>query len=154
MKEFLENYRKSLDAQGRILVSARESLPSCTQELTSAIRCMFVAKAWTGNMCSYYGGTSPYANDGKRQTVKDIEDADAKTYPLGVEVGDGVKFIDDTKQGIAELIAEFTDQYTAVKVTPLQKVCFNNIYSNLVEARFMLGFALRAIKDTKSTIYL
>lgn len=143
--------------------------------IEKAIDSLFLAKAWLGKVLGALGEDTPYANDGKRKTVEDIEPAaDVDNSPFTksklserVEGDDGdsyryrkmshVEKVDWLRQEISKVVIEVKSLYSDLDDSKtLQHKVYDpwfvssllDITKHLSEARFWLGFELGRIKET------
>jgi hypothetical protein len=108
-------------------------------------------KAWLGKMLGYAGKPSPYKNDGKRKTVRDIEktaDVAERVLPSSWNQMSHVEKVDWLRQQIDSVSRDLLNGIilqTEIESHPLAKLAANNAYTHLCEARFWLGFELERI---------
>ena len=123
-------------------------------EIRNAHNSLILAKAWLGNLLGVIGEQTPYANDGKRSDVKDIEPvADKQVWEY---------FNDNWKEkNHIEKVDWLREKINKV-IEPIQKdefifhqpvkgreaaIARTNCYNHLCEARFHLGFELSRLRD-------
>ncbi len=125
-----------------------------SKELGEAKDSLFFAKAWLGKALGALGTESPYANDGNRHSVADIEpaaDTLKNTMDLtGSDWGTNhIEKVDWLRQQIGEICRE---------VLPMnpngtwrrEYLYINHAHTHLCEARFWLGFELERIKKEEN----
>ncbi|HMT01690.1 MAG TPA: hypothetical protein PKD00_00030 [Burkholderiales bacterium] len=158
-----------VDAIKTINVYPQKEIEKCYDNL-------ILAKAWLGVCIQELGESTPYANDGKRKTVEDIEpaaDTDKKVkFPYNhhlnknLEVKDRgkelnhIEKVDWIREEINQIIYHFQgaminwSEFNSVlefklsqgKITSLGDF----VYQHLCEARFWLGFELQRIKESQN----
>jgi len=130
-----------------------------SNEIKKAYDSLIFAKAWSGKLMSELGEATPYANDGKRKDVKDIEPTadvatrfafseDGSVYTLGYENKNHIEKVDWLRQEISTLV-EVSKLITIKDATREFAIARTNIYTHLCEARFWLGFELQRIREEK-----
>jgi len=135
-----------------------------SDEINKAYDSLILAKAWLGKVLGELGTSTPYANDGKRKDVKDIEptaDTVNVDYKDGTSISSmshisnvmdfesktHIEKVDWLRQEIDKIIKNML----ATKMRYIWNV--NNgdllglVYKYLCEARFWLGFELQRIKE-------
>lgn len=138
----------------------KTNVPS--REVSQAITKAELSKAWLGKLLgTLIKEETPYKNDGKRKSKKDIEpEKDAVHKPTtSFLLADNayVKVVDKARENLKMLIEDveaFKYTYSKSVKDFTQKdrkalICINNVYSNLVEARFMLGWELGRVRDNE-----
>lgn len=119
---------------------------------------LLMAKAWLGQMLKEMGNESPYKNNGKRKTEKDIEpaaDVASKTtdFPLAKEEWPDedhtlnisrVEQVDLLRERIQDVID--VRCFEAKEIQPYRGT-MSMVGKHLREARFYLGFELQRIKE-------
>mgnify|MGYP001363868821 CR=1 FL=1 len=187
MKEQIKELRLSCDGLSqlthnlkplRYIESYKDYKDSNSNEINKAYDSLILAKAWLGKLLQELGEATPYANDGNRKDVKDIEAA-ADTYEIkfttteidgikisspeysGLLVMNHIEKVDWLREEVGKVVeevkslfsTELTDRFNKVKWSGIQVLnienCYNNILTNLSEARFWLGFELGRIRDEK-----
>jgi hypothetical protein len=188
MKEEIKNLRVQIDGLAQLTKELkpiekgrkyqRVSLPINlkkinSNEINKAYDSLILAKAWLGKVLQELGESTPYANDGNRKTIEDIEPAadrhtqmvptsnaeDAKIPFFWEDVNKMYDFkdkshiekVDWLREEIAKIISRFKETYKASFDNPfLPNLRFSgNIEQHLSEARFWLGFELGRIRDGK-----
>lgn len=137
-----------------------------SKETNKAYDSLILAKAWLGKVLEELGSETPYANDGNRKEVSDIEPAaDKADMYKNVQGGSQVP------SASGELVLNFHKKTHIEKVDWLREEIKNlienkllvlngppsttrelaiartNSYNHLCEARFWLGFELGRIRD-------
>jgi hypothetical protein len=137
-----------------------------SKEIEKTYDSLILAKAWLGKVLQELGESTPYANDGNRKTVEDIEPtADKPNYIITKNIDTGcydwdkgmnhIEKVDWLRQEIdiitAEVQGAFIRGYVEKLVTDIDRVHLLNkiIYQHLSEARFWLGFELQRIRESK-----
>ena len=120
-----------------------------------------LAKAWLGKVLGELGEATPYANDGKRKSIKDIEPtADThfeinQKHIFGKEQGliseeylnfNHIEKVDWLRQEIQSII-NFNSN-VELNFDPVSRSYFIWAFKYLCEARFWLGFELGRIKKS------
>jgi len=127
-----------------------------SQEITDCHKSLLLAKAWLGKTLQQLGEETPYANDGKRKTVEDIEPTkDVSNHKEDVKNLDWnerehIEKVDWLRQEIQLVL----DQVIMIgeidlPVTVYNDIVFKQVAVHLTEARFHLGFELGRIRDNK-----
>lgn len=158
--EEVKELRVSIDGIGKLTNKLIIEQP--TSELLMSFESTMLSKAWLGKVLGCLSVPTPYKNDGNRKEVKDIEPtADVNigsNFPMtaiGVEAPKEITYIekiDYLRQEIAKL-DEIVMTMTYDKdwlVTDFINVCYNNVRTNLCEARFWLGFELERIREEET----
>ena len=125
-------------------------------QVDKSIDALFLAKAWLGKVLKELGEDTPYANDGSRKTVEDIEPtADTKKEikfprpidkPLGRKLSH-IEKVDWLRQEISKIVNE-ADFLMTQKGRLYIFGC--NINQHLSEARFHLGFELERVRENEN----
>ena len=142
------------------------SITSSHNELSKCYDSLILAKAWLGKVLGELGEATPYANDGKRKEVGDIEPtADkgniedviyenciancSKDYSLL----NHIEKIDWLREEIKILLDDYNELENNLEESFPNEVNYSPIlwlyYINLCEARFWLGFELGRVRDSK-----
>ncbi len=137
-----------------------------SKEVEKAYDSLILAKAWLGKVLGELGEATPYANDGKRKEVGDIEPtADkgniedviyenciancSKDYSLL----NHIEKIDWLREEIKILLDDYNELENNLEESFPNEVNYSPIlwlyYINLCEARFWLGFELGRVRDSK-----
>lgn len=129
-------------------------------EISKCYESLILAKAWLGKVLGELGETTPYANDGNRKSVEDIEPtADKNTMieintnkPVLEEFGwkskSYIEKVDWLRQEIQLIVNIVKDIYISnYQVSREFNIARTNSYNHLCEARFWLGFELQRIKE-------
>ena len=142
--KIIKNLRKGIDG----LAKGVELLPSSPETLSAKDSLLF-GKAWLGKMLGMMGVETPYKNEGKRVAIEDIEPtADTAEIELHEEwqTYTEVKKIDWLRQEIGLIVAD-VEAINRDKGGRRAGVLKENVYTNLCEARFWLGFRLEYIRE-------
>jgi len=137
-----------------------------SKEIEKVFDSLIYAKAWLGKLLGELGEQTPYANDGKRNNVDDIEPAADthhqinQTHVLGKEKGlipeeyllsfNHIQKVDWLRQEIEKIVIEVKQIGNAPNPPMLNReisIARTNAYNHLTEARFALGFELYRIKQ-------
>lgn len=147
---------------GELFVPLEAEHTQNASELHLCSNSLRLAKARLGKILGLIGESSPYQNDGKRQTVEDIEPASDKAV-LGFEgLGHAFKTkqtyiekidwlrekIGEIRKDCLELVSELLDQRIDLDVSAMD--LFLQCQTSIVEldnARFYLGFELGGIRE-------
>lgn len=120
-----------------------------SSELHKCYDSLILAKAWLGKVLGELGEPTPYANDGNRKTVEDIEPAaDVQVWTYfndGFKDKSHIEKVDWLRQEIQHL-THLVYQYCVEN----SKTRFHSeiAYRHLCEARFHLGFELERIRES------
>lgn len=134
-----------------------------SDQVHGAAETLIFAKAWLGKVLGKLNVPTPYANDGNRKTVADIEPtADVSaTIPLPTLIIDKSNGEEDdlpwTKRSHIEKIDWIREEVGGLqkKIVDLDlgsrdrelSIARTNVYNYLCESRFYLGFELGRLKD-------
>lgn len=135
-----------------------------SKEIEKAYDSLILAKAWLGKLAGELGESTPYANDGNRKTVEDIEPtADTDTGLNAAFIGyyhlafiatwenkSHIEKVDFLRQEIEKIKKEILEHYS-LTFSPSRVHSISNFcaYNHLTEARFYLGFELGRTRDNK-----
>jgi hypothetical protein len=172
MKEQIKQTRVRIDGLSQLVrnlkpfkynVNSKDLGSLNSDEVLNCINHLLLAKAWLGKMLGELGEATPYANDGKRKSVEDIEAAaDRFKVPQLIQVGNNKSFndlvhvekVDWLRQEIKNLVEYVQSDFhgsvfnhTSQKPTREFAIARTNAYTHLCEARFHLGFELQRIKE-------
>ncbi|TXG79209.1 MAG: hypothetical protein E6R13_10225 [Spirochaetes bacterium] len=148
----------------------KESVFSNSKEVQKAYDSLILAKAWLGKILGEIGESTPYANDGNRKDVKDIEPAADKMNPVTNRVSvseepvvhpynhfvtfsrtqwqdkSHVEKVDWLREELNKVFLEFK----TIPLTGLQFTTVMSFEQHIQEARFHLGFELGRIRDEQT----
>jgi hypothetical protein len=126
-----------------------------SKEIEKAAESLYLAKAWLGKIMGELGESTPYANDGKRKTVEDIEpiadeanhnDVVSNHYDVPYKEISHIEKVDFIRQEIQNII---DGDYDFCEDIPYIELEQGFVYKYLCEARFWLGFELQRIKEVE-----
>jgi hypothetical protein len=147
MIDKIKDLRKKID---NTLYNLRCLNPS--REISLSITKIQEARMWTGLFLGLIGEPTPYANNGMRKNVKDIEKATDLSRKFCFVKGTQVEGVDKLREVIKEHINEYEDIKRNIHFTKqayLQQI--NHTYQKtmdyLVESRLWLGMELGRIRD-------
>lgn len=152
--ELMEEFKKPgpihyLPAESKI-----EQIGPGLSFLAESYKSLLLAKAWLGKVLAELGEETPYKNDGNRKTVEDIEPTSDSNYiPLTIDESvdwhnklNYIEKIDWLREEIQRCIDVVLEAGKWDR--PLEKSIQNlDVWRNLTEARFFLGFELSRIKE-------
>jgi hypothetical protein len=126
-----------------------------SKEIEKTYDSLILAKAWLGKVLGELGEDTPYANDGKRKSVEDIEPAADKgvVIPSQISREDAwenkthIEKVDWLREEIAKLTTEFKDVWYNY-FRGFNGFYYTVVFQYLSEARFWLGFELQRIKES------
>lgn len=168
----VENWMKIFEQRNYLFVNSNDEMSrelTQSNEIQKCYDSLILAKAWLGKMLGELGEATPYANDGNRKEVKDIEPA-ADTYEVKLattQVGEisvsypeysallgmnHIEKVDWLRTEIEKVINEVKQIGNAPNPPMLNReisIARTNAYNHLCEARFWLGFELQRIKENK-----
>ena len=151
MEQIIKNIRVSADTLSKNLLALRTcQIPSClcesqSKEIVNCKNSILLGKAWLGKMLGELGTPSPYQNEGKRKTVRDIEPT-ADTGKFEKITGKNeIELIDLFRNHLESIIVSVKDIDT--KSTREFAIARTNAYTHFCEAKFWLGFDLQRIKE-------
>lgn len=117
-----------------------------TFQLYEAHKSLLLAKAWIGKLLGTLGSTSPYTNDGKRNSVADIEPTDARAGIINWDTNlNHIQKVDKLRQFIEDTITR-VGSLSAFESRE-SNICRTQIFIHLVESKLHLGFELGRIHD-------
>jgi len=167
MKEQIKQLRVKIDGLSQLTKELRSNKNSSnwrafhTRETEKCYDSLLLAKAWLGKVLEELGEPTPYANDGNRKTVEDIEPAADKAkevtdYPIAPDNwGEGpvtashIEKVDWLRQEIEKIQKEAHNiQDCGTPISGL--LAWNFVYQNLFQARFWLGFELQRVKESEN----
>ncbi len=136
-----------------------------SKEIEKSYDSLILAKAWLGKILQELGESTPYANDGKRKNVEDIEAAvdistikEELTKLVNVNTiltinnfhfreASHIEKVDWLREEIKKAYKNNMNMFPLG--TNQKLVMANNYYTHLNEAVFWLGFELGRIKNNK-----
>lgn len=157
MKEQIKELRVEIDG---LSVLTKQLSPS--KEIEKTYDSLIFAKAWLGKVLGEIGEPTPYANDGNRKSVQDIEQTadtsnkpkDGSSFEENWSNKNHIEKVDWLRQEINKITVEVQSQINRFKFGKIQLETYSsvdlyqqNIYTYLCEARFWLGFELQRIKE-------
>lgn len=131
-------------------------------EINKAVDSLILAKAWLGKILGELGEATPYANDGNRKDVKDIEPTADKNLATIEELTyenciancskdylllNHIQKVDWLRQEIQHIIHLVEQAIHTGNQSREFAIARTNSYNHLCEARFWLGFELSRCKD-------
>lgn len=132
-----------------------------SKEIEKAYDSLILAKAWLGKILGELGESTPYANDGQRHTVADIEPTADTIKILEAEKAylsdkgwsnmNHIEQVDWLREEIDKSSKEFTVINLKLPVGIPNPLCVNNFFTHMAEARFWLGFELQRIRENGTT---
>lgn len=165
-KEVFTELRKDIDGLHLLSKSITSFGNVRSKELEKCTESLILAKAWLGKVLGTLGQLTPYAKDGSRHSISDIEQT-ADTAKIGrvnevdaITMGGNLMTADEwsVKNNIEKIdwSRQMIDRILNV-VLPYSKRTDNTIahvyedyaHKYLCEARFWLGFELQRIKENK-----
>jgi len=144
---------KELRSTVMVYANTLKNLPS-SRELSITQTSLQNAMMWCGQMLKYNGqGDNPYANNGNRKTVADIEPMYDKTEAFFVTENE-IELIDTMRESIQKDIYQLVDKHVeARKALILEEqsiqifAALQAIQQHLVESRMWLGMELGRRRD-------
>lgn len=149
--------------QGVYIEGCSKPVEYKSTELTKSIDSLYLAKAWLGKVLQELGDPTPYKNDGKRKSVEDIEETDAKAeagltgnYHLGALASFKSKSHIEKVDWLREEIKILSNTIMDLKsnthtISYIASIATTSCFNHLIEARFWLGFELQRIKENETT---
>lgn len=143
-------------------------------ELNKAYDSLILAKAWLGKVLGELGDNTPYANDGLRKLIGDIEPAadkpgltnESTILWLHKDFIQGewynknhIEKVDWLREEIKNLVQDLDkieitlndpNELRQLKSFIIKTNSIKNVYNHLCEARFWLGFELQRIRENES----
>jgi hypothetical protein len=122
-----------------------------SSQIEKAYDSLILAKAWLGKILQELGESTPYANDGQRKTVEDIEptaehvkilEANYKPWEEKTHI-EKVDWLREEIKNTMNRTPNFSKEYPEVELEQ------RFVYKYLCEAIFWLGFELGRIRDGK-----
>ena len=138
-------------------------LKTNSKEIEKAVDNLYLAKAWLGKVLGELGESTPYANDGKRKTVEDIEPTADTDLLIGKSLKEGwlvddnlevwakkshIEKVDWLREEI-EKICKFESRLHLM-LRAIARTYFIYSHKHLCEAKFWLGFELQRIKEQEN----
>jgi hypothetical protein len=134
-----------------------------SEEINQAINNLFFAKAYLGKLLGELGSPTPYQNDGKRNSIKDIEPVANSSVPnySDFRALNIVQRIDSLRQDIQNLLDVdllvlhndlhgFVQRGTDLNYTEYRRQLYiNQVFLHLTNAKMWLGFELGRLRDSK-----
>lgn len=128
-------------------------------EIGETYKSLILAKAWLGKVLQELGESTPYANDGSRKSVEDIEPVADKATNL-FEISNFLEYwgkdfnnlfhiekVDWLRCSVEDLIQEVIK--LDLKGTRELAIARTNSYTHLCESKIYLGLELGRIRDSK-----
>jgi hypothetical protein len=120
-----------------------------SKEINKAYDSLILAKAWLGKVLQELGESTPYANDGNRKAVEDIEPTADHVKVLEAnykpwEEKAHIEKVDWLREEIKDTMSRtpnFSKEYPEIELEQ------RFVYKYLCEARFWLGFELQRIRE-------
>ena len=131
----IKQTRVRIDA---LIQLSKENIKSA--ECTLALRNLQMAKAWLGEMLSYFGEVTPYKVVNEPENIQPTADVSIKPILVFESHLDFVNYMRGAIQ------AETT------RIPLAQKLSSNNVFTHLTEARMWYGFELQNIKKQSNAI--
>lgn len=185
MKEEIKELRINIDGLAQLTKSLNPmdcntnnpGLKNNSKEIEKTYDSLILAKAWLGKVLGELGESTPYANDGSRKTVEDIEPAadtaevvpglrepftgkNAREAKFNIDTWElngrpmmdwdnfnHIERVDWLREEIKNIINEGPDASSEYPELQLEQ---GFIYKYLSEARFWLGFELQRIRENES----
>lgn len=126
-----------------------------SDELNKAYDSLILAKAWLGKLLGELGESTPYANDGNRKAIEDIEPTADVAGPVVIfKDFNHIEKVDWLKEEIKFVLDGYLktkDSFTSVGLAKdnINNLTWREVTKHLSEARFWLGFELQRIKENK-----
>lgn len=126
-----------------------------SQEILKAYDSLILAKAWLGKVLQELNESTPYANDGNRKTVKDIEPTadtsdgsrDAYFNVIDWDKANYIEKVDWLRQEIQTVYKQWESMFL-IKSKMSTVLSFEQ---HIQEARFWLGFELQRIRESSGS---
>ena len=145
-QETIDDFLNRVESEklGVEIIEQSEQIKKCYDSL-------LLAKAWLGKVLGELGENTPYANDGNRKTVEDIEPtADVQVWTYfndGFKDKSHIEKVDWLRQEIQAIIDLETND-TLILFDLVSRSYFIWAFKHLCEARFWLGFELERIRES------
>ena len=159
MKQQIKELRVKIDGLAQLTEQLNPVFPKDnngkfihSREIEKSIDNLYLAKAWLGKVLGELGVETPYANDGKRKSVEDIEPTTdvCEETPFDFIQKSHIEKVDYLRQEIQKVIEELFDIKTSGAMLSFKNnINTTNAYNYLCEARFWLGFELSRCRDEK-----
>lgn len=109
------------------------------------------AAMWAGKLIGIINGnSSPYKNDGKRRSIKDIEkrvDNVEETFPMSGEKVSKVDTLREVAKKLLEHVLEMEISYRGLHDDVERDMVVITLYQKISEIRFWLGMELGRMRD-------
>lgn len=165
MKEQIKKLRVKIDGVAQLTKESNTDYIGGSKEMDKAVDALYLAKAWLGKVLGKLGEATPYANDGSRKTVDDIEPtADKyqvefktlKIEEIKVNIPKYSEFlmmnyiekVDWLRQEIQMISNQYKDFVIPENNKYFVNLFIDKSYCYLAEARFWLGFELERIRES------
>lgn len=148
---------KELIPQVDALANAVKEVGLTSGELKNCHNALLFSKAWLGMTMGTLGESTPYKNDGKRETVADIEPtANKADFNIGLPAGEKTKQIDFLREEIKNTLTKVEDVRgaNANQYSSNGTIYMANCFSDLTRAKMWLGFELGRMRDEALNIHL
>lgn len=160
MKEKVKELRVRIDGLTQLVNDLKPKEFLSARHIIKTYDDLLLGKAWLGKVLGELGTESPYANDGSRKTVGDIESAADTSDELnwikqgswtskvtGIDLN-YIEKVDWLRQEIQKVIKEVDNiPLTLQMISDKLNVSAYQSKIHLSEARFWLGFELQRIKE-------
>ena len=152
-QETIDDFLNRVESEklGVEIIEQSEQIKKCHDSL-------ILAKAWLGKVLGEIGESTPYANDGKRKTVEDIEPTAGKSdgsrnsfkQVINWESANHIEKVDWLREEIKSIF------HLDIDIEQLHSygidcvIYFQHFQKELSEARFWLGFELERIRESST----
>lgn len=170
MKEQIRKLRVKIDGVAQLTKESNTNHIGGSKEMDKTVDSLYLAKAWLSKVLGELGEATPYANDGNRKTVDDIEPAAdtlhrfkvksigfnkniASTYVyynLLKENWDMFNYIEKV-DWLREEISNIFKTWKSLEITGLNWTTVVSFEQHIQEARFWLGFELERIRESSNS---
>ena len=144
-----------------------KSIDRNSKEINKCFDSLILAKGWLGKLLGELGEQTPYANDGKRKDVNDIEPAtDVKFQWISYDdwlfqtesiIRTHIEKVDYLREVIQQEIVNIINypQFGGVSGIDVKSpreasIARTNVYNHLTEAKMWLGFELQRLKENNN----
>jgi hypothetical protein len=150
-KEQIKELRVKIDGLAQLVKTSNTECVGGSKEMDRCYDSLIFAKAWLGKVLQELNESTPYANDGNRKTVKDIEPtADVQVWTYfndGFKDKNHIEKVDWLRQEIQTVYKQWESMFL-IKSKMSTVLSFEQ---HIQEARFWLGFELQRIRESSGS---
>lgn len=158
MIQELKQLRLNIDATRQLSLEVGIKEAIYNSNMHNLLHSLNMAKAYVGKLLGEIGEPTPYQNDGKRETVADVEPTDAVAKAddiLEANSVDMVEFAEKTYVGKIDWLREYVQNQLIpilghIDIGTREGAIYRTqAFVHLTDARLHLGFELGRLRDAK-----